>query len=89
MTPIDFPESNTVFGPPPDFTESQVLPIPAWQGNVPGGSCDGQPFVVVAWKPDAAELEVLNSGGAIFLSMFGGLAPHMLTTDFKQATHPA
>lgn len=34
--------------------------------------------VRVAWKPDAADLELLNAGGTVWLSMWGGLAPHQL-----------
>lgn len=88
MTPQDFHEQNAIFGPPVDFDESQVSRIPAWQGTAQGGSCDGQPIIVVAWAPSEAELERIAAGCPIFLTMFGGLSPHMLSTDFHSATHP-
>lgn len=35
MNPIDFPESNANFGPPPDVTESQVATVRAGFGRHP------------------------------------------------------
>lgn len=89
MTPQKFPEAITTYGPPIGFADSQVVPVPAWHGQATGGSCDGQMMTVVAWKPNEAELEHIRNGALIYLTMFGGLAPHMLTTGFHQATHPA
>lgn len=89
MTPIKFPEANTLFKAPSDMDESQVATIPAWTGQVRGGSCDGVPLVVVAWRPTEADLIALRSGEPVYLSMFGGLAPHFLTTNFQQAINVA
>lgn len=50
---------------------------------------DGSRFVVVAWKPTPEELNELNNGGMIYLSMLNGLLPHFLTTDFKAAAYEA
>jgi hypothetical protein len=88
MSPVDFEQSNCVFGPPPDLAEEQCSSIHAFQGIVKGGSCDGVAVVVVAWKPSSEELEKLNQGSPIFLSCLGGLPPHFLTTDFESAKHP-
>lgn len=88
MTPVDFPECNRVFGAPNDLTESQVAAIPAYTGQIEGGSLDGVPIVVTAWKPDERELALLNAGHPIFLSFLGGLPPHMPTMHFHAATHP-
>lgn len=89
MIPTEFPESNIKFKPPPDLEESQCGVIPGFTGEVVGGSCDGCPLTVVAWRPTAEELEAINNGAPIFLSIIGGLPPHFLTTDFNLATHPA
>lgn len=89
MTPIDFNESNKVFGPPPDMTESQVQRIPAYVGKVPKGSCEGAPMVVVAWIPTPAEREALAEGSPVFLTFLGGLPPHVVTTNFAEATNLA
>ena len=89
MTPVDFPEANNVFGPPPDLDETQCNRVKGWAGQAVGGSCDGVFMVVVAWKPSLTELAQLNAGAPIFLSSIGGLPPHFLTTSFEQATHPS
>lgn len=35
--------------------------------------------VVVAWQPDKDDLEMLLAGRPIFMMVFGGLAPHLLS----------
>lgn len=89
MTPINFPEANCRFGPPPDLDESQCRTIFAFRGPVATGSCEGAEMVVTAWKPDANDLVRLNAGEPLFLTVFGGLPPHMVTTNFQEATNPA
>jgi hypothetical protein len=89
MNPIDFPETNTTFGPPAGMTESQVQPVPAYCGQVRGGSCDGVEAVVVAWRPTREEIEQIAAGSPIYLTMIGGLPPHFLTTSFEEATKVA
>jgi hypothetical protein len=87
MKPANFPESNCVFGAPSDLDESQVFSIPAHTGIIVGGNLDGSKFVVVAWTPSPEEIEDLKNGKPLFLSMLGGLAPHFITTSFKQAAY--
>lgn len=88
MTPANFPEANTRFGPPEGLAESQVATIHAYDGRVRGGSLDGERVVVTAWHPSVDELLQLARGQPIFLSFIGGLPPHMVTTDFAKATNP-
>lgn len=90
MIPQKFPAANKHFKAPPDFAESQVRTVPAYIGTIKGGSCDGQNITVVAWRPTEEELHALNEGAAVHVTWFGlGLVPHMLTTNFQEATHPA
>jgi len=89
MIATTFPEANRTFGPPPGYAESQIVPIKAFVGRVGVGSVDGDPLVVTAWQPTAAELEALNAGAPVFCSFIGGLPPHFLTTNFREATNPA
>lgn len=90
MIASDFPESNLRIGPPPDLEESQCHTIPAYRGQIQGGSCDGLPQIVVAWVPTAEELGAINAGKPIFLSFVcEGLPPHFPSMSFYQATHPA
>lgn len=89
MTPTNFPQANRVLSPPADLDERQCGSIPAYVGEVqPGSSLDGASIVVVAWRPNAAELAVLNAGGNVFLSCIGGLVPHLLSVDFDAAISP-
>lgn len=88
MTPVEFPEANSRFGPPAGLAESQVATIFAYQGVVRGGSLDGERLVVTAWKPTLDELRELALGNPVFLTFIGGLPPHMATTDFAVATNP-
>ena len=85
MIPINFPEANARFGPPPDLDNSQCMTIHAYSGVVHGGNLDGSPIVITAWKPTREELEQLNAGGAVYLSVLGGLPAHMLTASFEAA----
>lgn len=89
MTPINFPEANKPFGPPQGLEESQVATIPAYIGEIVGGSCDGLTQVVVAWQPHTIDVERIVAGKPIFISMIGGLAPHFPSTSFEEATRPA
>lgn len=89
MIPIKFDECNVCYSAPQDMSEQQVRTIDAYRGRVEGGSCDGADLAIVAWLPTEQELKSLNEGKPIFLSMLYGLAPHFLTTSFKEASHPA
>jgi hypothetical protein len=90
MIPAPFIESNIIFHAPDGLEESQVMSIPAYRGEIVGGSCDGLPQVVVAWTPTPDELEVLKNGHPIFLSFVcDGLPPHFPSMSFHEATHPA
>lgn len=89
MIPVNFPEANITYGPPPGFEAEQVTPIRAYRGQAAGGSVDGVDIVVVAWQPSDDDLVILKQGGVVYLSVIGGLPAHFLTTDFHAATHPS
>lgn len=90
MTPIKFNEATTTFGAPTDLSESQCSKIPAYIGTVEKGSVEGSPIIVTAWKPNSAELEVLQAGGSVFVSFLSsGLPPHLLTTSFPESINLA
>lgn len=89
MKAVDFPQSNTVFGPPPDLTKEQCNSIPAFLGICVGGSCDGSKMVVVAHQPTAEDIARILAGEPIFLTCMGGLPPHLMTTSFAEAVNIA
>jgi hypothetical protein len=84
MTPENFPQANSIFGPPEGMAESQVSQIHSYVGSVNGGSCDGAPVVITAWRPSPEELEVLNAGGLVYLSCLYALPPHFVGVNFQQ-----
>lgn len=81
MDPIHFPQANFTYGPPAGMDESHCKSVPAHVGVVEGGPFDGEKVVIVAWKPDTKDLEHLQAGQPVYLVMYGGLMPHMLTTE--------
>jgi hypothetical protein len=90
MSPAEFPQANTKFGPPPDLDGANVGSIRAFKGTINSGSLEGYPVVVVAWKPSEADMERLTNGGLVYLQMVGGgLAPHLLSTTFEEAVNPS
>lgn len=89
MTPVEFSEANASFTAPDGLDETQVQSIPGFQGVVERGSLEGLRMIVVAWKPDEAELQQINSGSPIYLTVLGGLPPHFLSTSFAEATKPS
>lgn len=89
MSPTVFDEINCNFTPPPTLEESQCAQIRGYHGVVERGSLEGAKVIVVAWKPSDEDLMRLLNGSPVFLSVFGGLPPHMLTTSFAEAITPA
>lgn len=90
MTPVEFTECNFTFGPPADLEESQCKSIRVWAGHVNGGSVDGSPCIVSAWRPAPDEIEAINRGEPIFISFMGAfMPPHFVSTSFAEATHPS
>lgn len=88
MIPVDFEESNTNYGPPSDLDESQCATVKAYRGTVLGGPVDGVEISVVAWKPSPQEISDILAGSPIYVSVMGGLAPHVLGTSFKSVVGP-
>lgn len=87
MIPIEFPQANHRFGPPEGMNEEQVRTIHAHVHEVQGGGNDGIVSVTCAWLPSAKDLERIMNGGPIFVTMFGGLAPHCITSSFEDAAN--
>jgi hypothetical protein len=82
VTPVQFPESNRMIGPPAQIREDLCSSIPACIGHFNGGPWDGADSIVVAWKPTIEELAQLNRGGPIYVHFIGGVPPHCLSTHF-------
>ena len=61
MLPCNFPEATHTFGPPPDFSESQIAGIRAHVKEIKQGNLDGSMAVIVAWKPTQNEFSIARS----------------------------
>lgn len=66
MRPIDFPESNIVFNKPDNMTDDECLPLPAYRGDN---------FINTLWMPNKEDIEAINAGRGIVLSIFGKSMP--------------
>lgn len=82
MTPVTFPQANIVMNPPPDVREDVIAPVPAYHSMVEGGPLDGAKVYVVAWKISESDLQKINDGAYIYLTMLDHVVPHILTTEF-------
>jgi len=88
MEPSTFPQANVTFKTPADLDESQVRSIKGYSTKIVGGPLDGSSINVVAWLPSSTELETLNQGLPLFITMLGGLAPHYPSVSFEAASQP-
>ncbi len=75
MTPTNFPQSNTRF-------KHHTQPLtPAYVGLLAGG----EPVVVTAWMPTAAERLLIAKGEPVYLSTLGKtLPPCNLSMEFPE-----
>lgn len=85
MSPVDFQESNIVYGPPEGMAESQCMSIRAFRGELASGPLDGVTIVVTAWRPTDEERRIIAEGGDLYLTCVGGLPPHLLSVSFANA----
>jgi len=78
MRARNFDQSNTIMGPPSDMRDSCTA-IPAFRGD---HDEDG-PVVITRWHPSQEEVEALESGGDLYLTVYGkGMPPvHLGTAD--------
>jgi len=78
MRPIDFPESNIVFGKPNSMTDEQCFSISAYKGT----NADGIPVINTVWMPSFEDIKAINEGRPIILSICGeGMPPVSLFTN--------
>lgn len=88
MSPTAFPEANTHFKHPEGYTPEQVASIPAFFGNIQGGSMDGAEVVIVAWQPSQQDLLHLLQGKPIYVGFLGGFPAHFACSEFPLTKTP-
>jgi hypothetical protein len=81
MRPIEFEGYNATFTKPDSMTDDECMPIHAYLGN----DQHGRPFVNTVWQPNKEDIEAINAGRPIVLSVFSeGLPPvGLFTLDEK------
>jgi hypothetical protein len=71
MTPTDFEQANTDFGPPPDMTEEQCSHLQVCRAY----DTNGFPVLISCWKVSWKERIKLLFGRPLWLTIIGGEQP--------------
>lgn len=71
MRPIDFPESNITFNKPTTMDDAECLPISAYLGV----DDRGFKYINTIWQPSYEDIEAINAGRAIVVSVIGNVLP--------------
>ena len=78
MRPIEFEASNIVFGKPESMTDEQCFSIEAYKGI----DDNGFTYINTVWMPSKEDIEAINAGRPIILSIYGeGMPPVNLFTN--------
>jgi hypothetical protein len=78
MLPVHFDESNKIFNKPECMTDEECSSLSVWQGH----TTDGLPVIISKWQPSKEDIEAINNGRAIYLSITGiGMPPVSLFTE--------
>ncbi len=83
MLPIPFPESNFTYTKPEGWTDEQCSDLHVWTGPVPiDGAGNKVNTIISKWQPSKEDIEAINNGGAIYLSITGnGMPPVCVFTE--------
>jgi hypothetical protein len=86
MNPTQHVSNNRVLGAPQGW-DQQSLTCTALAVTLT--EVDGALAMVSYWRPDPHELALLNAGGLVALSVFGGGMPPVALTACKDGPEPA
>lgn len=83
MLPVTFNEANFTFGKPPSMSDEQCASLHVFRGSAP---IDEQgtlmPVVISKWQPSREDIDAINNGEPIWLSITGtGMPPVSLFTE--------
>lgn len=81
--PVTFDQANFTFGKPPDMTDEQCSSLHVYKGECPVNEQGTMmPVIISKWQPSKEDIEAINKGAAIFLSITGqGMPPVSLFTE--------
>lgn len=78
MLPIDFENANFTFTKPESMTEEQCSDLRVFRGQW----ADGTPCIISKWQPSKEDIEAINRGEGIYLSITGsGMPPVAIFTE--------
>lgn len=78
MLPTDFPQANFTFTKPESITDEECSDLRVFKGAYP----DGTPVIISKWQPSKEDIEAINRGEGIFLSITGmGMPPVCIFTE--------
>lgn len=72
MRPVQHPSNNDVLGAPKGATPDQCSALPITRIRY---QPSGVPAIVSYWQPTAEQLQLLNQGKPIWLSLWGSTMP--------------
>lgn len=79
MIPVKHPTNNIELTAPAEMTDKECTPLHATRGTIefPG---TGRKYHCTSsyWKPTEAELELLNDGGSVKLTILGSACPPVI-----------
>lgn len=79
MMPIDFKEANFTFIKPSNMTDEECGDLRVFKGKY---EQDGTPVIISKWQPSKEDIEAINRGEGIYLSIVGhGMPPVSLFTE--------
>lgn len=83
MLPVTFDQANFTFGKPASMTDEQCASLHVWRGQCPIDEAGTlTPVIISKWQPSKEDIEAINKGGAIYLSITGsGMPPVSLFTE--------
>jgi hypothetical protein len=78
MLPVNFSEANFTFTKPSSMTDEECGDLRVHKGNY----SDGTPVIISKWQPSKEDIEAINRGEGVYLSIVGtGMPPVSLFTE--------
>ena len=71
MLPLNFKESNFTFTKPAEMNDDECGDLGVYRGQY----SDGTPCIISKWQPSKEDIEAINRGEAIYLSICGSCMP--------------
>lgn len=71
MMPVDFKEANFTFLKPKGMTDDECGDLRVFLGKYP----DETPCIISKWRPNKEDIEAINAGQPIWVSVIGTQTP--------------